>query len=706
MSHAKKADAALNSPTSAASRASDSRASALMAAGTLISRILGFVKSWLLIVALGLGSSVTDTFINANNLPNMVFVLVAGGVFNAVLVPQILKASRAPDSGADYISRLMTLAVIVMFTLTALVTLCAPLLIQVTTSGYGPAQMSLAVTFAVYCLPQIFFYGLYAMLTQVLNAHGSFAPAMWAPIVNNLVAIAGLGLFVAIFGASAANPHTLDNWGTGQTILVAGFSTLGVLVQTALLFIPLRRLKLGLTPRFGWRGVGLGAAAKVGSWALLTTVVSQLAFLYVMKIATIPGAVRANAPAGSPPIAGNAVLEIASQLYFLPHSIISVSLATVLFNRMAKASLDNDVRGLRAALSNGLRTSAVAIVFSAIALLVLAAPIGMFFSAGKPQDGALLAITLSILALTSPCLSINFMMTRVFYSREDARTPFYVQLALAVLNLIGAFVIQFLPAEMIIYAIAGLYSVGNILSVLISAFFLRRVLGHLDGPRIINSYIRMGYAGIGSAIAGGVVLWLFGAYRADGFLWHNQAAALLSICVAAPVMLGVYVVLLRVFHVEELRDLLRPLLARFIRPTPAENPTTTAAASPSSSATAGAGQAHRGTREDLSTGALPAVSMDTGLLPRISGGFDSEGFRAAPSAEDVGEGLTQPARGAHPSTPHYGDEVTTVRPEGRRSLLTVFRDWLWAPPAQQPQLGRHTYQGRSGENPHFPSDLR
>jgi len=98
--------------------------------------------------------------------------------------------------------------------------------------------------------------------------------------------------------------------------------------------------------------------------------------------------------------------------------------------------------------------------------------------------------------------------------------------------------------------------------------------------------------------------------------------------------------------------------------------------------------------------------MDTGLLPRISGGFDSEGFRAAPSAEDVGEGLSQPARGAHPSTPHYGEEETAVRAEGRRSLLAVFRDWLWAPPAQQAQLGRHTYQGRSGENPHFPSDLR
>ncbi|MDP5226859.1 MULTISPECIES: lipid II flippase MurJ [Arthrobacter] len=697
-----------------------------MAAGTLISRVLGFVKSWLLILAIGLGSSVTDTFINANNLPNMVFVLVAGGVFNAVLVPQIIKASRAPDRGADYLSRLLTLGVIVMFVLTAVVTVLARPLIQLTTSDYGPAQLNLAVVFAVFCLPQIFFYGLYALLTQVLNAHGAFAPAMWAPIVNNVVAIGGLGMFIVVFGSSRVHPHTVENWGSGQTILVAGFSTLGVAVQTALLFLPVMKLKLGLRPRFGWRGVGLGHAARLSSWALLTTVVSQLAFLYVMKVATIPGAMRAEAPADAAPIAGNAVLEIASQLYFLPHSIVALSLATVMFNRMAQASLDNNLPALRSALSNGLRTVAVAIVFSAIALLVLAGPIGMFFSAGKPQDGALLAITLSILALTSPCLSINFMMTRVFYSREDAKTPFLIQAALAVVNVVGALIIQFLPPEHIIYSIAVLYSIGNILSVLISAFFLRRFLGHLDGPRIVNSYIRMGYAGIGSALVGGLVLWLFGGYRSDGFLWHNQFSALLAIIVAAPLMLAAYVALLRVFRVEELRDLLRPLLARFIRPAAApatqaaEGTTAGGAASPATapspavasvhtpSSTPPSGTAPRrlraGTREEqAATGALPAVSMDTGVLPRISGGFDAESFRAVPSAEDVGESVPSTTAG-HPAAPYYGVEPTAAAAPAT-GLLGRFRSWLWAPSAP-PRIGRHSYQGKSGENPHFPSGLQ
>src|SRR6476660_9833003 len=570
MSSAKPAPVPSGSAAAQPNPAGEARSSAVMAAGTLVSRFLGFGKTWMLAAALGLGSTVTDTFINANNLPNLIFLLVAGGVFNAVLVPQIIKASKGPDRGADYISRLLTLAVLLLFGLTALVTLAAPGVIELTTQGYSPQQKALAVTFAFWCLPQIFFYGLYALLTQVLNANGAFGPAMWAPILNNVVAIAGLGMFIGILGANAANPHTLDNWGPFQTFLVAGFSTIGVIAQTAILLVPVFRLRLGLRPRFGWRGVGLGQAAKLSVLTLATAATGQLAFLYVMRIATIPGAERlrlerAGDHAAAATLPGNAVLEVASQLYLLPHSIIALSLATVLFNRMTRASQDGNRAELRRALSHGLRTMAVATVFGALALFALAGPLGMFFSGGHKQDGVMLAQTLTILALSTPFMSANFMMSRVFYANEDARTPFYVQLLLAVVYVAGAFTIQFMPVGQIIYAIAILYMVGNILSVVISAFFLRRLLGHLDGPRIANSYIRMGYAALGSAIAGAVALWLLGSYHAEGFAWSSRPAALVTVIVVGPVMLLAYLFLLRLFHVSELRDLLRPVLGRLGR---------------------------------------------------------------------------------------------------------------------------------------------
>ncbi|HEY8752658.1 MAG TPA: murein biosynthesis integral membrane protein MurJ [Arthrobacter sp.] len=699
---------ATNFPSDKATRAgraeapSETRSSAIMAAGTLVSRFLGFGKTWMLGAALGLGSTVNDTFINANNLPNLIFLLVAGGVFNAVLVPQIIKASKAPDRGADYISRLLTLAVLLLLGLTALVTLAAPSVIELTTQGYSPQQKALAVAFAFWCLPQIFFYGLYALLTQVLNANGAFGPAMWAPIMNNVVAIAGLGMFIGIFGANVANPHTLDTWGSSQTLLVAGFSTIGVVAQTAILLIPVFRLKLGLRPRFGWRGVGLGQAAKLSVWTLLTAAVGQLAFLYVMRIATIPGSERLRlkeaGDAAAEMLPGNAVLEVASQLYLLPHSIIALSLATVLFNRMTRASQDGNRAELRDALSHGLRTMAVATVFGALALFALAGPLGMFFSGGLRQDGVMLAQTLTILALSTPFMSANFMMSRVFYANEDARTPFYVQLLLAVVYVAGAFAIQFLPVGQIIYAIAILYMVGNILSVVISAYFLRRLLGHLDGPRIANSYIRMGYAALGSAVAGAGALWLMGSYSPDGFAWSDRLAALVTVVVVGPIMMVAYLFLLRIFHVTELRDLLRPLLGRLRRGT---GPSDGSGGTPSSSASAGDSGMEHPTPERAT------VSVDTGLIPRISGEFDAVSFRAGPVPERQAAPLaaeTPPAgpgegSGVSPGAgvddgPGAAGEYLPAEDLPGTSRGGLLRDEI-------PLPGRRTFQGRAGQNPHF-----
>ena len=230
---------------------------------------------------------------------------------------------------------------------------------------------------------------------------------------------------------------------------------------------------------------------------------------------------------------------------------------------------------------------AVATVFGALALFALAGPLGMFFSGGRPTDGVLLAQTLTILALSTPFMSANFMMSRVFYANEDARTPFYIQLVLALVNVVAAFFIQFLPFDQIIFAIAILYTAGNILSVIVSALFLRRLLGHLDGPRIANSYIRMGYAALGSAVAGVGALWLLGSYSPVGFAWSSRPAALVTIIVVGPVMLAVYLLLLKLFRVTELRDLLRPLLGRLGRGVPAAAPAASAAA-PAAAAAAGA----------------------------------------------------------------------------------------------------------------------
>ena len=168
------------------------RSGALMASGTLVSRVLGLVRQTMTIAVVGIAGLVGDAWNAANTLPNLFHLILAGGVLNAVIVPQIAKAARR-DDGEVYVNRLLTLAMTIMGVATLLLTLAAPLLVRlVVSSGWSDDARGLAIAFAFICLPQMFFYGLYTLLGQVLNAHSRFGAYMWAPAVANVVAIAGL----------------------------------------------------------------------------------------------------------------------------------------------------------------------------------------------------------------------------------------------------------------------------------------------------------------------------------------------------------------------------------------------------------------------------------------------------------------------------------------------------------------------------------
>ena len=159
--------------------------SAVMAAGTVVSRMSGFVRNALLAAAIGFELH-ADVFNIANTVPNMLYILLAGGVFNAVLVPQLVRAMKQdPDGGDAYAHRIVTLAGMFLAGVTAVLVLAAPLLMRLfldpaffTTPELAPQRES-AIAFARYCLPQVFFYGMFVLLGQVLNARRVFGPMMW-----------------------------------------------------------------------------------------------------------------------------------------------------------------------------------------------------------------------------------------------------------------------------------------------------------------------------------------------------------------------------------------------------------------------------------------------------------------------------------------------------------------------------------------------
>ena len=174
-----------------------------MAAGTVVSRFSGYLRSLLLAAALG-NLLHADLFTIGNTIPNMLYILLAGGVFNAVLVPQLVRAMRSdPDGGEAYTNRIITLSALFLAAVSVVLVVAAPWVMRIfLSSEYDApelaAQRDSIVAFARFCLPQVFFYGMFALVGQVLNARRRFGPMMWAPIANNLVSIAVLVVYLVV----------------------------------------------------------------------------------------------------------------------------------------------------------------------------------------------------------------------------------------------------------------------------------------------------------------------------------------------------------------------------------------------------------------------------------------------------------------------------------------------------------------------------
>ena len=286
------------------------RASALLASGTIVSRLLGFVNGVVLAYAIGATGNGADSFALANQLPNNIYSLVAGGLLSAVIVPQIVKAALHLDGGQAFINKLVTLGLVVFAPVTILATLCAPLLATLYGAGNGGADvLALTTAFAYWCLPQIFFYAIYSLIGETLNARGVFGPFTWTPALNNVVVIAGLVVFIVLFGRGHEDAGT---WTLAQVAVLAGSATLGIAVQAFGLLFFWRRAGLApYRPDFRWRGVGLGATGRSAAWVFGMFLVSQ-----------VSGVVEAQVAFGaSGSDASLAALKYAWLMFMLPHSV-------------------------------------------------------------------------------------------------------------------------------------------------------------------------------------------------------------------------------------------------------------------------------------------------------------------------------------------------------------------------------------------------
>ncbi|HET7303726.1 MAG TPA: murein biosynthesis integral membrane protein MurJ [Segeticoccus sp.] len=528
--------------------ASLTRNSLAMASGTIVSRVLGMVRVVLQASALGTVAMAANAWDTANTLPNIIHTLLAGGVLNAILVPQIAKAGRHADGGRDYVDRLLTLSLTALAGATVVFTLLAAPLVWIYGADLPGDARHLGTVFALICMPQVFFYGLYTLLGQVLNARNQFASFMWAPALANIVAIGGFGVFLA----TQQRVAPVEEWTPTMIWLVAGSATVGVAIQALVLIWPLYRKGFRYRPRWGFRGVGLRSASRVAIWTFGAVVVSQLAFVVASNVLNFAAA-RGGA--------GRAAYSTALLLFMLPHSLVTVSLITALFPRMSRAAVAGRIADVRADVRHGLRLTGVATVPITIAGIILARPMSttIFSTLARLDRSSALAVGDVLIAMMTALIPFGlfFLVQRAYYAFEDARTPFWFQVVISGVATAGNVVVLLLvaPRWMAVGAGAAL-SLGNVIGSVASFVWLRRRLGGLPVYDVVRTYVRLTLASVVAAVV--TLLIIFGL---DHVL-TGKLLAFVVLAVGGGAFLLVYVVVARRLRVGEIDEILAPLSRR------------------------------------------------------------------------------------------------------------------------------------------------
>lgn len=532
------------------SKKSLASSAAAMASGTLVSRFLGLVRAAMLAASIATVGGAANAFAVANKLPTIIYMLLAGGVLNAVLVPQIVRAMRESDGGHRYVNQLLTLGSLVLGGITVVLTAGANILLTLYAAKMSPEWKPLALTFAYICLPQLFFYGLYTLLGQVLNARGNFGPYMWAPALNNVVSIIGLGIYLFLFGQYQVGQVTPADWDSTRIWLVAGTATAGIASQALVLLIPLHRSGFRIIPVFQFRGSGLGRASKVAGWAFAALAVGQIGYLVISNLAVAAESVGAETGIT---VAANAAYDHAFTIFMLPQSLITVSLVTAMFTRLSHHAVSGDVYRVRDQLSMGLRTLAVFTTFATAALMVLAIPIVALILAGSPAYDAQQAIGHVVVAFALGLVPIGAwtMIQRVYFAYEDTKTLFRIQIPmmLIVVAFCGVAYLFFPPQWWVAVGAALGTTASNTFGTVVAYLGLRRRLPSLDGARVLRTHLRVTFAVIPAALFGWIIL----------HFWGVQAGlfgSLVRVGVVGTLMGVVYLVLLKILGVAELDSLL------------------------------------------------------------------------------------------------------------------------------------------------------
>lgn len=528
------------------------RDAAVMAVGTTISRITGFLRYAALAYVLGLTlrfgeTNLPSTYNLANSMPNMIYDLVMGGIIASLFIPVFVEylTTRSRDEAWYVASSVTNISLIILGLVTVIGIIASPLLIRLMTAfgSYTSGSVTTEVVrdqatfFLRFFVPQIIFYGLSAVFTGLLNSHRHFTVPAFAPIFNNLTVIATVVIFYFLPGPRDNNLHLV--------VLAVG-TTLGVVMQ-ALVQVPmLFRIGIRYKPVLDFKHP---AIRKIGRLA-----VPLFGYILLWQIGTwFVLALAIKVDGGVPSY------QYAQLFFQLPYGIFAVSIITAIFPAMSEHAALRKWSSFKETMNMGVRSTVLIIVPCCVIYLTLSEPIVRFllqhgfFKAG---DTELLSQVLFFFSLGLIPYSIDMLLTKTFYSLQDTRTPMIINCFVVGINI---------AANLIFFNLMGVkglalgFATAYFFSMLIDGTVLRLRLGRLGGRRALQTAAKTLLA------AAAMALIIFATYYLVSELFPGSGILMELLQMLLPMVEGL-VVFFWVAHMLKMDELkvLRDLSARYL----------------------------------------------------------------------------------------------------------------------------------------------
>jgi putative peptidoglycan lipid II flippase len=515
------------------------RSTAVVATGTLLSRITGLGRVIAAAYALGATASrLADAYNLANTLPNQLYELALGGVLTSVLIPVVVEELARRDTATAWrnISFLFFGGLTVAAFASTMLAAAAPLLINLTGPGLGSTDRDLAVTLLQLFSAQVFFYAATALAGGLLNAQRRFAVPAYAPVLNNIVVI---GVFVA-FAVMLDGPLRTDL--PGRLVVLLGLGTTAGVAAMAVANVPSLLVHASrLRPRLSLRAPILGKVLRLSTWTALYVATNQVGLVVVQRLA-------------SQTTGGIAGWTYAFMFFQLPNGVFAVSVMTALLPSLAEHATHARRSEFRSTLGAGIRLTLFLILPAAVAYTTFATPmIRLLLEAGSfgAEDTVLVSELLRLFGLGLVPFTIFLLTLRAWYALQDTRTPFVVNLAATALAV--GFDIALYPV-LDVNTLALGHALSYTFAAAVGLGLLRRRLGGLDGKRALQAAAKVALACAPLAAVLIVVDWAFGS-PSSGIGGHAEVAVGV-VCGAV-----VYLAAAALCGVEEIREL-RQLLAR------------------------------------------------------------------------------------------------------------------------------------------------